>query len=131
MIVLDASAVLDLLLRTPEGLLLEGRIFAPGETLHAPHLIDVEVARVLRRYTMLGDLSALRAGQALDDLADLPISRYPHYLLLPRIWELRDNVTAYDAAYIALAEALPAPLLTRDRSLASAPGHAAAVELVG
>ena len=130
MIVLDASAILELLLRTPEGMLIEERVFSPGETLHAPHLIDVEVAQVLRRYATLGDIAPVRARQALDDLVDLPISRYPHQLFLPRIWDLRDNITAYDAAYLALAEALAAPLLTRDRRLANAPGHSAAIELV-
>lgn len=71
-----------------------------------------------------------RAQQALSDLADLPISRYPHDLFLFRIWQLRQNLTAYDAAYVALAEALSAPLLTRDARLASAPGHRARVELL-
>ncbi len=122
MIVLDASAVLELLLRTPAAAAIERRLFAPGQTLHAPHLIDLEIAQVLRRYEAAGDMTTERAGQALQDFADLPLERYPHDLFLRRIWDLRRNVTAYDAAYLALAEALPAPLLTRDRRLARVPG---------
>ena len=84
----------------------------------------MEVAQVLRRYAAAGDLTSGAGLQALTDLADFPIHRYSHEVLLPRIWELRHNVTAYDAAYLALAEALPAPLVTCDGRLASAPGHA-------
>jgi predicted nucleic acid-binding protein len=129
-IVVDASAVLEALLRTPAAAAVEGRLFDSRQTLHAPHLIDVEVAQVVRRYAASGELDAERGREALADLADLPLLRYPHDLLLPRIWELRHNLTAYDAAYVALAEALGAPLLTRDRRLAAAPGHHAQVELV-
>lgn len=130
MIVLDSSAVVELLLRTPVARQVEDRIFPMGETLHAPHLLDLEVAQVLRRYAAGGDVSPHRAQEALTDLADLPIWRYPHDLFLFRIWQLRQNLTAYDAAYVALAEALAAPLLTRDARLASAPGHRARVELL-
>jgi len=129
-IVLDASTVLEVLLRTPPGTVLEARLFDPAETLHAPHLIDVEVAQVLRRYVISGDADANRSHAALVDLIDLPIARYPHDFLLPRVWELRNNLTAYDAVYVALAEALDAPLLTRDRRLANAPGHNAKIEVV-
>jgi len=129
MIVVDASVVLEVLLRTSAAVTLETRIFATDTTLHAPHLLDVEVAQVLRRYCHIGDISADRGAEALADLADLPLARYPHTMLLSRIWELRDNVTAYDAAYIALAETLVAPLVTRDARLAQAPGHAALVEV--
>jgi len=129
-IVLDASAVLEVLLRTPVARAIEARLFAAGESLHAPHLLDVEVAQVLRRYAAAGSLDADRGREALVDLVDLPITRYPHHLFLPRIWELRHNVTAYDAAYLALAEALQAPLLTCDARLAAAPGHRARVEQV-
>jgi predicted nucleic acid-binding protein len=129
-IVIDASAVLEVLLRTPAASAIEARLFAAGESLHAPHLLDVEVAQVLRRYQAAGSIDADRGREALADLVDLPIGRYPHHLFLPRIWELRHNVTAYDAAYLALAEALQAPLLTRDRRLAAAPGHSARVERV-
>lgn len=130
MIVVDASALLEVLLRTPAAEAVEDRLFAPRQTLHAPHLIDVEVAHVIRRYAANGDIDAGRGRAALVDLADFPLRRYPHDLLLPRIWELRSIVTAYDAAYVALAEALDAPLLTRDRRLAAASGHRAQIELV-
>lgn len=130
MIVVDASAVLELLLGTPRGQALAGRLLAPGETLHAPHLIDLETAQVVRRYAAVGEVSAERGRQALADLADLPLSRYPHTAFLARVWELRHNATAYDAAYLALAEALDAPLLTADARLASAPGHTAVVDVI-
>ena len=130
MIVLDASALIDLLLRGNGVEAIEDRVFAPGESLNAPHLIDLEVAQVLRRYRLAGELSDSRAGDAFDDLAALPLQRYPHDILLPRIWELRHNATAYDAAYLALAEALDAPLLTRDRRLAASRGHRARVDVV-
>ena len=85
---------------------------------------------MIRRYAANGDIDGERGRVALADLADLPVRRYPHDFLLPRIWELRNNLTAYDAAYVALAEALDARLLTRDRRLATAAGHRARVELV-
>lgn len=124
MIVVDASAVLEVLLQTPAAGAVSKRIFESRETLHAPHLLDVEVAQVLRRYARSGTLSPRRGAEAIEDLLDLPVSRYPHDVLLPRIWQLRHNVTAYDAAYIALAEALGATLVTRDRALAAAPARA-------
>ena len=130
MIVIDASAMLEVLLVTPTALGIENRIFATGETLHAPHLLDLEIAQVLRRYCHIGDLEPERAEEALADLAVLGVVRYPHELFVPRIWELRHNVTAYDASYIALAEELSAPLLTRDQRLAVAPGHRAIVEVI-
>lgn len=129
MIVVDASAVLEVLLRTGGAEGVEARIFG-GETLHAPHLLDLEVAQVIRRYARSGELSARRGREALDDLEALRIERYPHYLFLARVWSLRANATAYDACYLALAEALGAPLLTRDRRLAGVPGHEARVEVV-
>jgi len=129
-IVVDASALLELLLRTPAARVVENRLFAPGETLHAPHLLDVEVAQVIRRYAASGEIDGERGRIALTDLADLSLRRYPHDVLLPRIWQLRNNLTAYDAAYVALAEALDSPLLTRDKRLAAAAGHRARIELV-
>lgn len=130
MIVVDASAILEVLLNTPVAGRVGTRLFAAGETLHAPHLIDLEVAQVLRRYTTSGDLDPRRGLEALEDLLAFPLARYAHAVLLPRIWELRHTVTAYDGAYLALAEALAAPLLTRDARLASARGHAAHIELL-
>jgi predicted nucleic acid-binding protein len=129
MIVLDASAVVDWLLQTPAGQLIEQRIYARNDTLHTVHLLDVEFAQVLRRLVREGTLSAARAGEALADLAALRVTRYAPVLLLNRIWRLRQNLSAYDAAYVALAEELKAPLITRDQRLAGAPGVAAAVEV--
>ena len=130
MIVVDASVVLELLLRTPAATVMEARLFSGDAIWHAPHLLDVEVAQVLRRYTFAGDIGADRGFEALSDLADLPLTRYPHHPFLSRIWELRDNVTAYDAVYISLAEALAVPLVTLDAKLASAPGHDATIEVL-
>lgn len=131
MIVLDASAALEVLLNTTRARRVSQRIFRVDESLHAPHLIDVEVAQVLRRLARRGELDTLRAEQVLEDLADLPIARYPHAMLLPAVWALRDNATAYDAVYLVLAEALGATLVTCDRALASVPGHRAHVEVIG
>ena len=122
--------MLEALLRTATAMAMEDRLFAPGRTLHAPHLIDVEVAQVVRRYAANGEIDGERGRMALADLADFPLRRYPHDFILPRIWDLRNNLTAYDAAYVALAEALDTPLLTRDRRLAAAAGHHAKIELV-
>ena len=119
-----------MLLRTPSAAAVEARLFDAGRTLHAPHLIDVEVAQTLRRYATTGEIDPERCRAALADLTDFPMSRYPHDFLLPRVWDLRHNLTAHDAVYVALAEALDAALLTRDRWLAAAPGHSAQGELV-
>jgi predicted nucleic acid-binding protein len=129
-IVVDASAVVEVLLRTPAAKAVEGWLFDGRQTLHAPHLLDVEVAHVVRRYAAAGEIGHERGREALADLADFPVQRYPHGFLLPRVWQLRNNLTAYDAVYVALAEALDAPLLTRDQRLAAAAGHHARVELV-
>ena len=130
MIVVDASVVLEVLLNTPAAQRIARRLASPGETLHAPHLLDIEVAHALRRYALARQISAMRGKQALDDFADLRLTRYPHHIFLPRIWELRHNLTAYDAAYVALAEALPAPLLTQDLAIAATRGHAAQIEII-
>ena len=128
--VLDASAATEWLLQTKAGARVEARIFSGAATLHAPHLLDIEVAQVLRRYAAAGAITAARGQAALEDLADLALIRYPHEWLLDRVWELRANLTAYDAAYVALAEALDLPLVTCDGRIASAPGHRARVEMV-
>ena len=104
-------------------------LFAADETLHAPHLLDLEIAQVLRRYVRAACISADRGREALSDFLDLPLTRYPHFVLLTRVWQMRHNLTAYDAAYLALAEALDAPLITRDRALART-GSRARVELI-
>jgi predicted nucleic acid-binding protein len=129
-IVVDASVVLEALLHTPSATIVAQRLFAPGETLHAPHLIDLEVAQVLRRYAASSQIAPDRGRNALSNFTDFPIRRYPHGILLPRIWSLRHNLTPYDAAYVALAEALNVPLLTRDERLANAAGHGARIELL-
>lgn len=130
MIVVDASAVLEVLLQTDRARVVEGELLG-GATLHAPHLLDLEVAQVLRRYGRSGVLSPERGREALRHFLDLRIERYPHHLFLSRVWDLRDNATAYDAVYLALAEALDAPLLTMDRKLADVPGHGARVRVPG
>jgi predicted nucleic acid-binding protein len=129
-IVLDASVVVELVLGTTAGRLLIERIAEPAIALHAPHLLDVEVAQVVRRYVLGGQVTEERGRRALDHLLALDVERHPHDVLLPRIWALRNNLTAYDAAYVALAEALDAPLLTCDGGLAGSAGHTARIELV-
>jgi predicted nucleic acid-binding protein len=129
MIVLDASAAVDWLLQTPAGQRIEQRIYARSETLHTVHLLDVEFAQVLRRLVREKTLAVKRAEEAIEDLSALRMTRYAPALLLKPIWRHRQNLSAYDAAYIALAEELKASLITRDRRIAAAPGHRAAVEV--
>ena len=129
MIVVDASALLEVLLGTGRSAAVAARLFS-GESLHAPHLLDLEVAQVLRRYERAGALSAARAGEALEDFESFAIERYAHLPFLRRIRALRANTTMYDACYLALAEVLDAPLLTADRRLSAVPGHHASVEVV-
>ncbi len=130
MIVVDASIVIEILLQTDAGIAIAAQLLDRDEPLSAPHLIDVEVAQVLRRYVVRGELYAERARQALDVLAVFPLTRYAHEPLLVRMWDHRENLTAYDAAYVALAEGLRATLVTRDARLAAAPGLGQVVELV-
>lgn len=130
MIVTDASVILEVLLQTPAASRIEDRILSNRESLHAPHLIDLEVAQVLRRYVSRGEMYADRARMALDIFSKFPITRYSHEPLVQRIWALRSNLTAYDAAYVALAEGLGATVLTRDERLAGAPGNRATIELI-
>jgi predicted nucleic acid-binding protein len=129
MIVLDASAVVDWLLQTPEGRHIDHRIIGRRETLHTVHLLDVEFAHVLRRLVREKTITAQRAEEAIEDLSALRLTRYAPALVLKRIWQLRQNLSAYDAAYVALAEELDAPLITRDRRIAAAPCHTASVEV--
>lgn len=130
MIVLDASAVVAVLVGPgSEAERIRQRIESPGESLHVPHVVDLEVIHALRRHALRGTLSPQRGAEALEDLANIAFVRYPHATLIERIWELSDNLTAYDAAYVALAEALDAPLVTLDERLARAPGVRAAVKL--
>ena len=122
--------MIEWLLQTPVGARVDARIFSRPISLHVPHLLDLEVVQVLRRYVRDKVLTAQRGQEALEDLGDLPLNRYPHDFLIPRVWQLRANLTAYDAAYVALSELLDAPLLTCDRGIATASGHHATVQVV-
>lgn len=129
MVVLDASALIEWLLQTTAGLRIQLRVSSTHDSMHAPHLLDIEVTHVLRRFVRAGLVPERRAEEALDFLRDFQITRYPHIPFLPRIWQYRHTVAAYDAAYLVLAEALDASLLTHDERLASAHGHSAKIEL--
>ena len=130
MIVVDASALLEFLLQTPRGTRVEARLFRDHDELHSPHLADVEVTQGLRRLVRSGEVLPDRAAEAIADLADLNLHRHAHLDLLTRAWRLRENLTAYDAVYIALAEALGALIVTCDAPLAKAPGHRAHVDVI-
>lgn len=127
MIIVDTSAVVDTLVGDPVHVELVGRL-AAERALHAPHLIDIETVQALRKQIRVGRLSADRAAGALSDFSSLRIVRYSHLPFVERIWALRDNLSAYDAAFVALSEALDVPLVTCDARLAAAPGHRARVE---
>jgi predicted nucleic acid-binding protein len=129
-IVVDASALLEVLLHTSRGETIEARLLDGLEPLHSPHLLDVEAAQVIRRFAIAGEIGVERAQAAFDDLTDFPIQRHPHGFLLRRVWALRANLTAYDATYVALAEALEATFLTHDRRLATTARRYVTVELV-
>ncbi len=130
MIVIDASALLEMLLQTPKAAFVMARALDGSERMHAPHLLDIEVTQVLRRLCQRKEIKREHAEQALEDLMGLVIDRHGHQPLLTRVWELRDSLSAYDGAYVALAEALGAPLITCDAKLAGAHGHRATIELV-
>lgn len=119
-----------MLLRLERADVIMDRVFSRGESLHAPGLLDLEVTQVVRKYWRTGDITGSRGQQAIADLGDLPIQRHSHEPLLARIWQLRHNVTAYDAAYIALAEGLRAEFLTLDAALARVPGVRLRVEVL-
>jgi len=129
-IVLDASALLEFLLQTPLGTRVEARLFRDGDEFHSPHLVDVEVAQGLRRLVRTGEVSRDRAADAIADLTDFDLHRHPHLDFLNRAWKLREDVTAYDAMYIALGEALDAPIVTCDAPLGRAPGHRTHIEVI-
>ncbi len=131
MIVIDASAAVTMFLNLgPSAARVRGRL-RQAEVVHIPHLFDVEVLHALRRHSLGGGLSGEQSRLILSLLHEMKAVRYPHAPLAARIWELRENLSAYDAAYVALAETLDAPLLTTDRRLAQAPGIRAEVELYG
>lgn len=134
MIVVDSSAAVEWLLGLPLAGAVAERI-ASAQSLHAPALLDIEVAHVVRRYWAAGEISDRTAERALNALAELDATRYTHELLLPLIWRLRHNLTAYDAAFVALAAVLDAPLVTLDTRIARAPwprlaGRAAQINLI-
>jgi len=129
-IVIDASALMEVLLVTEVGARVRARLSREEDTLHAPHLLDLEIVHALRRFCLIGQMQPHRAAEALADLSDLRLVRHPHEPHIPRIWQLRHSLTAYDAAYVALAEALASPLITRDGRMASAHGHHAKIELI-
>ena len=130
MIVLDASALLEFLLQSPLGTRVEARLFRDQDEFHSPHLVDVEVTQGLRRLVRAGEVSPNRAAQAIADLADFDLHRHAHLDLLTRAWKLRENITAYDAMYVALAQALDAPIVTCNTPLAKTPGHGARIEAI-
>jgi predicted nucleic acid-binding protein len=129
-IVVDASALLEFLLQTSIGARVEARLFRDADELHAPHLLDAEIVQGLRRFVRTGEVSSGRADEAIADFTDLDLHRHAHLDLLGRAWRLRDNITAYDAMYVALAEAIEAPIVTCDGPLAKAPGHQARIEVI-
>ena len=128
--VLDASGAVELLLNTAPGRRLGARLANEAEIVHAPHLVDLEIAQVLRRYALNGVIDEETAAAALRRWRDFDAERYPHEPLLDRVWQLRANLTAYDAVYVALAEALSDVLVTGDRRLARAPGLTVGIEAV-
>lgn len=130
MIIVDASLAIEIALMTPDGRSAQQSLRREDDSLGAPELLDLEVLQVLRRSTREGRIASRDAGAAITLFQALPIQRFGHRILVDRIWALRDNLTAYDAAYIALAELLDAPLWTRDRKLSSVPGHTARVEVL-
>jgi predicted nucleic acid-binding protein len=127
LIVADASAVAELYLHRHSVPALQARF--DGDVVHAPYLIEVETLQALHRAVRLGRLSEDRVALAREAFGSMPLVLYPHRPLMRRIWELRHTHSAYDASYVALAELLPAPLVTCDARLARSTGHSAVIEL--
>ncbi|QIM16683.1 type II toxin-antitoxin system VapC family toxin [Leucobacter insecticola] len=130
MIVLDASAAIELILGLPLSEQVRNRLVQGNWHVAAPQLLVVEVLQVLRRRVLAGSTSHSDADEALDLLDDLGIHYFDHQSLVGRVWQLRDNCSAYDASYVALAEALDAELLTLDARLAQAPGLVCGFQLI-
>lgn len=131
MLVVDASAVVEFLLARPLASDIARHLEEHDFDLHAPHLLDLEVTSALRRLVGAGHASPALAGDAIDDLLGLPIERHAHDVLLPRVWQLRATITAYDASYLALAESLGdsgCPVITTDRAFAQAVAATSDVE---
>ncbi len=129
MIVIDSSAAVELICDSATGRKVAERI-AEADSLHAPHLIDLEVANALRKLALRSKTDASQCYARLQLFLCLQIDRHEHQVLLPRIWQLRNNLPAYDAAFVALAEVLEAPLLTCDRGLAHGPTESARIEWI-
>lgn len=129
MIVADASALFEVLDRSKDGVKIEERLFAHSEPVCAPHLVDIEIASVLRKHVLAKRIGEKRARAALQDFLDMALMRFSHSVLLPRVFELRQTITAYDAVYVALAESLGATLVTCDEKLARAAAGVCKVEV--
>lgn len=129
MLVIDASVVVAALTTTRAAALVH-ELLSDEQTLHAPDLIQLEVAQALRKLLVSGVIEEEIARNAFGQFLDLPLTTYPHGALMRRVWELRHNMTAYDAAYVALAEALRAPLYTSDTRLAKSAGHRAKIRVL-
>lgn len=126
----DASGLVECLLRTAKGRALDEWLADPGADLHVPSLCDVEVVSALRGLELREQIDGRRGTEALRDYLDLPLVRHDHETLLPRIFSLRRNLSAYDAAYLALAEGLGASLLSMDRPFVQAARAVADVDIV-
>lgn len=130
MIVVDASALVEVLIRSSATASVEDFLVRNRDGLHAPHLLDIECTHVIRHYVQLGIMQSHHARISISGLQDFRLIRHSHVPLLGRVWELRASLTAYDAVYVALAESLGAPLLTRDKRLARSAAAYVQMQLV-